>query len=116
MNTGHDGSMGTIHSNSPGEALSRLENLFLLAGYDIPLRALRYQIISAIHFIIQIGRDKDGHRVIKKIVEVTGLEEDRITMHEIGREEEGGLAFTGLVPSKMSALVGAGLAPDFFNK
>ena len=84
MNTGHEGSMTTIHSNSTPEAMSRLENLYLLAGYDLPLRALRFQISAAIDFIIQIKRDRNGNRVVSQVTEVSNLEGDRILIQDVG--------------------------------
>ncbi|MBL7666157.1 MAG: CpaF family protein [Bacteriovoracaceae bacterium] len=116
MNTGHDGSMSTLHSNSPSEALIRLENLFLLAGYDIPTRPLRYQIAKAIDYVIQIGRNKEGERVLMSVTEVVGMEEDRILQQEIGAYKEDTFEFTGLVPAKMRDLIKVGLDPAFFNK
>ncbi len=83
MNTGHDGSMTTIHSNSPRDALSRLETLVLMAGMDLPLKAIRQQIASAINLVVQLSRLKDGSRKITSITEVVGMEGETITMQEI---------------------------------
>jgi pilus assembly protein CpaF len=114
MNTGHEGSMTSVHANSPGECLMRLENLFMLSGYDIPIKALRHQISTAMDFIIQIKRDKTGARVAFQLTEVAGMEGDRILMQDIGVMKNGELRFTGLVPSCMPKLIRAGLAKDFF--
>jgi len=114
MNTGHEGSMSTVHANSTSECLMRLENLFLLSGYDIPTKALRYQISSAIDFVIQIKRDKNGNRIIQQVSELCGMEGDRILMQDIGVHKDGELKFTGMVPSCMAKLQRAGLVKDFF--
>ena len=83
MNTGHDGSLGTIHANRPREALTRLENMVAMAGFQLPSHALRAQIASAVNLIVQIARMKDGVRRITSIAEVTGIEGDVITLQEI---------------------------------
>lgn len=114
MNTGHEGSMTSIHANSPGECLMRLENLYLLSGYDLPLRALRYQVSSAVDFIIQVKRDKEGKRHISHVSEVAGMEGDRILMQDIGVMKDNVFKFTGLVPSSVSRLHQVGLPKDFF--
>lgn len=83
MNTGHDGSMTTIHSNSARDATYRIENMYLMSGMDIPIRALRAQIASAIHVIIQTSRMTDGSRCITEIQEISGMEGETIMMEEI---------------------------------
>ncbi|HTE98746.1 MAG TPA: CpaF family protein, partial [Bradyrhizobium sp.] len=83
MNTGHDGSMSTIHANTPREALTRLENMIGMAGINLPSRAVRTQIASAIHMICQVNRMRDGHRRITHIIEVVGMEGDIITTQEL---------------------------------
>jgi len=83
MNTGHDGSMSTIHANSPRDALSRLENMVLMATANLPLRALRAQVASAINLIVQIERMRDGIRRVEKIVEISGMEGEIISTREI---------------------------------
>ncbi len=115
MNTGHNGSMTSIHANTPGECVGRLENLFILAGYDIPIRAIRYQIVKAVDYIIQIGRNKNGERVVTKVSEVTGIEQERILLQDIGVYEEDRLNFTGLVPAEMKKLMDSGLSNNFFD-
>lgn len=116
MNTGHEGSMTTIHSNSAPEALSRLENLFLLAGYDLPMRALRFQISEAIDFIIQIKRDREGKRYISQVTEVSNLEGDRILIQDVGVFKNDELKFNGLVPGRFEELQKhGGLPQDFFS-
>ena len=83
MNTGHDGSLTTIHANSPRDALSRLETLVMMAGFDLPLRAIREQIASAVTIIVQVDRHKDGTRKISNISEITKMEGEIITMQDI---------------------------------
>ncbi len=83
MSTGHDGSMTTVHANSPREAIGRLETLCLMAGMDLPARAIREQIANSVNFIVQIGRLSDGSRKIKAISEVQGLQEDKVTMLDV---------------------------------
>jgi len=114
MNTGHDGSMCTIHANSPAESLSRLENLFLFSGYDVPLLAIRQQMAAGIDFIIQLDRSRDGERIISKITEVSNLEGEKILLQDIGTRTEDGPEFTGLVPKRMKLLMEYGLKADFF--
>lgn len=114
MNTGHEGSMTSVHANSPSEALLRLENLYLLSGYDLPIKALRYQISTALDFIIQIRRDKNGARVVHQVTEVSSMEGDKILLQDIGIQKNGELRFSGLVPSCFPRLQKAGLPKDFF--
>lgn len=114
MNTGHEGSMTSVHANSPGECLLRLENLYMLSGYDLPIKALRYQISTALDFVIQIKRDKNGQRVVHQLTEIAGMEGDKILMQDIGIQKNGELRFTGLVPSSFPKLQKAGLPKDFF--
>jgi pilus assembly protein CpaF len=90
MNTGHDGSLTTIHSNSPRECMSRLETLVLMAGMDLPLKAIRQQIAGAINLVIQLNRLKDGSRKVTSITEVIGMEGETITMQEIFKFESKG--------------------------
>ncbi|MES2527201.1 MAG: ATPase, T2SS/T4P/T4SS family [Bdellovibrionota bacterium] len=115
MNTGHEGSMTSVHSNSPGECLGRLENLFLLSGYELPLKALRYQISSAVDYIIQIRRNKNGDRVVQQLTELAGMEGDRILMQDIGIMKDDNFTFSGAVPSNVARLQKAGLPKDFFT-
>jgi len=115
MNTGHEGSMTSVHANSPGESYMRLENLYLLAGFDLPIKALRYQMASAIDYIVQIKRDRDGKRIVSQVVEVGNLEGDKILSQDVGVLKGGKLEFTGLVPSTMDRLIKAGLPKDFFT-
>ena len=83
MNTGHDGSLTTIHANSPRDALARLETLVLMAGFDLPLRAIREQIASAIDIVVQVSRERDGSRKVTHVSEITKMEGEVITMQDI---------------------------------
>lgn len=114
MNTGHEGSMTSVHANSPSECLLRLENLYMLSGYDLPIKALRYQISSAVDFIVQIRRDKNGARVVHQLTEVANMEGDKILLQDIGMFKSGEFEFTGLVPASFTKLQKAGLPKDFF--
>src|SRR5205823_535601 len=114
MNTGHDGSMTSIHANKPRDALARIETLVLMAGYDLPVRAIRAQITSAINVIVHLERMRDGGRKVVQISEVTGMEEDVITMQDVfrfirtGIDEQGRVigrfASTGLRPRVLDQL------------
>ena len=83
MNTGHDGSLTTTHANTPRDAMTRIETLVMMAGYDMPVRAIREQMASAVDLVIQIGRQRDGSRKISYITEVQGLEGDVIILQDI---------------------------------
>jgi pilus assembly protein CpaF len=83
MNTGHDGSLTTLHANSPRDALARLETMVLMAGIDLPVRAIREQVASAVDLIIQVSRLKDGSRKITHITEVVGMEADVVTLQDL---------------------------------
>jgi pilus assembly protein CpaF len=105
MNTGHEGSLTTVHANSPRDALLRLETMVLMSGVELPLRAIREQIASAIDLIVQLGRNTDGSRAITHITEVQGREGDTITLQEIfDRTGSGPLRATGLRPRSADRL------------
>lgn len=114
MNTGHDGSMCTIHSNSPAEALSRLENLFLFSGFDVPVRVVRKQISTAVDYVIQLERTRSGKRIVSRVTEVGTMEGETILTQEIGSRSDEGPLFTGLAPQNMASLIDYGLDMDFF--
>ena len=127
MNTGHDGSLTTAHSNAPRDTLSRVETMALMAGMDLPVRAIREQISSAIDLIIHQSRMQDGTRKVTSITEVVGMEGDVITMQDIFRFEQtaiedgkvlGELIPTGLRPKYMDKIEGHGihLPPSIFSK
>lgn len=116
MNTGHDGSMSSIHSNSPGECISRMETLFLLAGYEIPIQVVRKMIASAVDVIIQISRNRDGERVVTSITEITGMEGPNILTQQLATLEEEKLIATGLSAHNMEKLHRfGGLPMNYFS-
>jgi pilus assembly protein CpaF len=95
MNTGHEGSMTTIHANNPRDAMSRLEVMIAMAGYDIPTRALRSQVSSAIQLVVQARRLPGGRRKVTHVTEITGMEGDQITMHDLFFFEQSGVDADG---------------------
>ena len=97
MNTGHDGSLSTVHANSPRDAIARLETLALMAGMDLPLRAVREQIASAVDIIIQVSRLRDGSRRVTHITEVLGMEGDTVTLQDAFAFEQAGIDLDGHV-------------------
>ena len=127
MNTGHDGSMTTVHANTARDALARIEQMIGMSGVDIPLRSARAQIASAINVVIQVSRMSDGRRKLMSLSELTGMEGDVITMQEIfrfkmaGRDEKGRVLghfeATGIRPKFMSELADRGitLPADLFR-
>jgi len=113
MNTGHEGSLTTIHANSARDALTRLENMVGLAGVNVVQKALREQIVSGISVIIQAARLSDGRRKILSIQEITGMEGDVITMQEIFCFEQTGVAPDGTVLGHFRA---TGIRPKFADR
>ncbi|MGE5526573.1 MAG: CpaF family protein [Rhodospirillaceae bacterium] len=113
MNTGHEGSMATIHANTPRDALSRLENMVGMAGMSMPAKALRSQIASAITVVLQIARLADGKRKMTSIQEITGMEGDIITMQEIFAFRQSGIAQDGTVTGYFAA---TGVRPKFADR
>ena len=119
MNTGHDGSLTTVHANSPRDSVARIETMVLMAGMDLPIRAIREQIASAVDLIIQQARLRDGTRRITHITEVVGMEGDIITMQDlfVFDPRAGELRSTGLRPQFVRHLEDAGItvAPEIFG-
>ena len=119
MNTGHDGSLATIHANSPRDALARLETMVSMAGLNIPDKAIRHQIASAIHVIIQLARLSDGSRKMLNLYEIVGMEGDMITVQEIfcyelmgiteDRKVKGSFVTRGIRPKFMKRLDALGI-------
>ncbi|SDG66220.1 pilus assembly protein CpaF [Vibrio xiamenensis] len=128
MNTGHDGSLATIHANTPRDALSRVENMFAMAGWNMSTKNLRAQIASAIHLVVQMDRQEDGKRRMVSISEINGMEGEIITMSEIfrfqrqGMDEDGNVigyyTATGVIPACHDQLSKRGmhLPFDIFNE
>jgi pilus assembly protein CpaF len=113
MNTGHDGSLSTIHANSPRDALARVETMVLMAGYDLPIRAIRQQAASALDMIIQLERLQDGSRRVTSITEVGRMESDVITLSELFK-----FSVDEVLPDRtvVGGLRGTGLRPSFLEK
>jgi pilus assembly protein CpaF len=110
MNTGHDGSLTTLHANSPRDAISRMETMVLMAGMDLPLKVVRQQISSAVDLIIQQTRLKDGSRKVTAITEVVGMEGDIVVLTDIFRFEQTGLGEGGKILGELKA---TGIRPIF---
>ncbi len=118
MNTGHEGSMTTVHANSPRDALSRVETMVLMSGVELPLRAIREQLASAVDIIVQLQRRSDGSRVVSQVMEIQGREGDTITLQDVfARTPTGPLHATGLRPRCAETLRerGVSLAPSLFR-
>jgi pilus assembly protein CpaF len=113
MNTGHDGSLTTLHANSPRDALSRLETLTLMSGMDLPVRVIREQVASAIDLIVQQGRLKDGSRKVTAISEVAGMEGDTIVLTDIFKFEQTNVTPDGRVIGELKP---TGIRPLFSNR
>jgi pilus assembly protein CpaF len=103
MNTGHDGSMTTIHANNPRDAISRLENMVAMAGIEMPLKAMRSQVASAVNLIVQASRLQDGTRRMTSITEITGMEGEVISMQEVFRFERLGIEPSGRIIGRFNA-------------
>ena len=113
MNTGHDGSMTTIHANNARDAISRLENMIAMAGIEMPLKAVRAQIASAVNLIVQASRLQDGSRRMVSITEVTGMEGEVITLQEIFRYERLGLQEDGTI---LGRFTGTGIRSHYSDR
>lgn len=113
MNTGHEGSMTTIHANNPREALSRLETMVLMAGMDLPVRAVREQIAGAIDLIVYMARLRDGSRKVMQISEITGMEGDVVTMQDLFSFEHEGFDEMGRIRGRLRP---TGLRPQCYER
>ena len=113
MNTGHDGSMTTIHANSPRDAITRLEHMLGMAGLNVDVRSMRQQISAALTVILQVSRLSDGRRKVISLQEITGIEGDVITMQEIFRFDQTGIAADGQVQGRF---VASGIRPKFVQR
>ncbi|MGV8869116.1 MULTISPECIES: CpaF family protein [Janthinobacterium] len=113
MNTGHEGSMATIHANTPRDAITRLENMISMAAANLPSKAIRQQISSAISVVVQVSRLIDGKRKVTSIQEITGMEGDVITMQEIFSFKQTGVGESGAVVGYFSA---SGIRPHFLER
>jgi pilus assembly protein CpaF len=113
MNTGHDGSMSTVHANTPRDALARLENMVLMGSANLPLRAIRSQIASAINLVVQIERMRDGIRRVVHIVEIVGMEGDVVTMQDVFSFNQTGENRDGMLAGSFD---GSGMRPHFVER
>ena len=113
MNTGHDGSLTTVHANAPRDALARIETMVLMAGYDLPLRAIRQQVASALDLIVHLERLEDGSRRVTAITEVQRMESDVITLQEIFSFRMEDILRDRTVVGRLEA---TGLRPTFLHK
>src|SRR5258708_397606 len=113
MNTGHDGSLTTVHANTPRDALGRIETMVSMTGISFPIRAMRAQIASAINIVIQVQRGDDGTRKVTSITEVTGMEGEIVTLQDIFVFEKRGLNPDGRVVGRFAA---TGIRPKFYEK
>jgi len=113
MNTGHDGSLTTLHANSTRDAVQRAETMVLMAGFELPVKAIRQQLASAIHLIVQVQRLTGGPRKITSVTEVTGMEGDVVTMQDIFQFEQQGIDGTGKAYGR---IVATGIRPTFLDR
>jgi pilus assembly protein CpaF len=113
MNTGHEGSLGTVHANTPRDALARIENMVLMAGFELPVKAIREQMASAIHLVIQIARYPDGTRKVTSVAEVAGMEGQVVTMQDLFRFEQTGVDTDGRILGELRT---TGIRPRFVEK
>jgi pilus assembly protein CpaF len=113
MNTGYEGSICTIHASTPRDALARVENMMLMAGSNVPVRAIREQLASAVHAVVHISRMRDGTRKVTNISEVTGIEQQTVTMQDIFTFEQNGIARDGRL---LGSLMATGLRPRFVER
>jgi pilus assembly protein CpaF len=113
MNTGHDGSMTTIHANTPRDALSRIEQMIGMTGFDLPTKSMRAQIASALHVVVQLERMSDGKRRLVGIQEITGMEGDVVSMQEIFHFKRTGLDADGRILGNFEA---TGIRPKFAQR
>jgi pilus assembly protein CpaF len=113
MNTGHDGSLTTLHANSPRDALSRIETMTLMAGLDLPLKVIREQIASAVDLVVQQSRLRDGSRRVTYVTEISGMEGNTIVMTDIFKFNQTGIDPEGKV---IGSLEPTGLRPMFISR
>jgi len=113
MNTGHDGSMGTVHANTPRDALSRIENMVAMGGYNLPSKAVREQIASAVNVVVQAARLRDGSRKVIQISEITGMEGEVITLQDLMVFEHQGEDARGRIVGRHKI---TGIRPNFWER
>jgi len=113
MNTGHDGSMTTIHANSPRDGMARLETMIMMSGFDLPIKAMRQQISSAVNIMVQASRLQGGSRRVTHITEIMGMEQDTVVMQDIFKYVQEGIDETGRARGRFEA---TGVRPAFMSK
>jgi pilus assembly protein CpaF len=113
MNTGHEGSLTTVHANGPRDALSRIENMVLMASLDLPIRAIREQISSAVQLLVHLSRMQDGSRKVTHISEIVGMEGDVITMHDLFSFKQSSIAADGTIIGRVEP---SGLRPKYIDR
>ena len=113
MNTGHDGSLTTLHANTPRDAVARLETMVMMTGFDMPMKAMRQQIASAVNILIQANRLQGGIRRVTSITEIVGMEQDTVVMQDIYKYVQEGIDETGRARGKFEA---TGIRPGFMSK
>jgi pilus assembly protein CpaF len=113
MNTGHDGSLATVHANTPRDSLARLETMVMMSGMELPSRGIREQVSSAVDLVIQIARFNDGSRKITKITEILGMESETITLQDLYIFRQDGFSDQGKVVGRH---VPTGIVPGFLDK
>jgi pilus assembly protein CpaF len=113
MNTGHEGSISTIHSNTPRDALARIETMVMMAGMDLPSRAIREQVAAAIHMIVQVGRLSDGSRRVVSVSEIQGMEGNVIVLQDLFTFQQKGIGEGGKV---LGAMLPTGMVPRFIER
>jgi len=113
MNTGHDGSLTTCHANTPRDAIARIETMIMMAGFEMPIKAMRTQIASAVNLIVQANRLQGGPRKVTHITEVLGMEQDTIVMQDIFRFEKTGVDGNG---KAIGRFVSTGIRPSFMDR
>jgi len=113
MNTGHDGSLTTIHANSPRDAIARMETMAMMANLNLPEKAVRKQIASAITLVVQVARFSDGTRRLTHITEITGMEDDVVSMQDVFVFEKQGVSSDGRTIGTFTA---TGIRPKFAEK
>jgi pilus assembly protein CpaF len=113
MNTGHDGSLTTLHANTPRDAIARLETMVLMSGMELPVKAIREQIAAAVHILVQQTRFSDGTRKICYITEVSGMEVDIVTLQDIFYYKQEGFSAEGKVQGRF---VASGFVPKFYDE
>ena len=113
MNTGHEGSLTTIHANSPRDAISRIETMIAMTGFELPIKAMRQQIASAVDLIVQVHRLQGGARKVTQITELVGMEQDTVVMQDIFAFVQDGIDESGRATGRFEA---SGVRPSFMSR